>query len=213
MIVTSLRRIGLAALLALLVCGQRPAPAEAHLTFPVFTYSPDCSGGPKDPINVAFLGSDAVPAVVHNHVAHHANWKEQQGFNQAIKTHGGCHEMAEQASLGFKDKHHTRFFGNPDSPFYTFGDAHRERKKACGDPPFLNDAVYPRYKGRSGFDYGAYEIYKAFQGTNHEYSGARKYNKGPNRRTFKQCTGEKVAWNGRVLLFSGAWYPIHHPNY
>jgi hypothetical protein len=186
------------------------AQAEAHLTFPVFTYHPDCSGGPIDPINVAFLGSDAVPAVIHNHVAYHAGWKEQQGGNQAIKTHGGCHQMDEQASLGFKDKHHVRFFPNPDSPYDTFGDAHRERKKFC---PKLKDAVYPRYKGRSGFDYGAYEIYKSFQGTNHEYSGSRKYNKGPNRRTFTQCTGEKVAWNGRTLLFSGAWYPIHHPNY
>lgn len=51
-----------------------------------------------------------------------------------------------------------RLFLNPDSPFYSFGDAHRERKKSCSG--HKNDAVW-------------------------------------------------VAWNGRVLMFSGNWAPQH----
>jgi hypothetical protein len=176
-----------------------PGSAPAHLTFPQFTYKDGCSSGPLDPINVAFLG-DGGPVYVQDHVAHHARWTGDSGSQQQIKTHGGCEGQTRQSSLGFKEKHHTRLFPNPDHPGYAFGDAHREYLSDCGH------AVYKRIYGRSGFDQGQRELHSAFTHTNHEFSG---YKKGPQRARFKQCNDNWVGWNGRVAQFTGGWLGNH----
>lgn len=173
--------------------------ASAHFTQSLYTYS-DCKRkSPSDPLNVAFFGRGAYPSYAAEAVESQLDWRSQQGSSQSFKSHGRCIKMSGQRNLGFWDKHHIRFFYMPDRDskhrHWVFSDAHRERKKFCGFDDPLDDAVYENFEGRSGFDQGAAEV----------YGGLKKYARGtltgPNKRTFNQCTGEKVKWNGTVYAF------------
>jgi hypothetical protein len=191
--------VALAAALALGALGSLPGPAHAHFTQSLFSYS-DCGEGPTDPLNVIFYGRRASADRVAAQVERRMGWDGESGSTQHFKSHGQCPEQAGQRNLGFQDKHHLRFFSMPGRDRkgrkVVFSDAHRERKKFCGVDKPVSDAVYPDYHGRSGFDQGQLEVYQGFKD---RYRGSLR---GPNRRTFTQCTGERVGWNGQVLLFS-----------
>lgn len=198
------RRSPLLLVSLLLVSFTFGSSAEAHYDLPLYTDSGSCEGKRIDPINVVFYpkaGSTAHAPYAANHVGKHVGWRSSSGGSQAVRTHG-CTGQGRQRNLGFRLKHHTRFFENPHDPQASFGDAHIERLKGCGH------AVYKTYEGRSGFDYAAGEIFNAFRGTHHEYGS---YAKRPQRRRFKQCTGEMVAWNGRSLYFVGGYGQLHLP--
>jgi hypothetical protein len=183
---------------AALVLLAMASSAQAHFTQSLFSYS-DCDGGPTDPLNVAFFGRAIAPSLAAARVERRLGWPDESGSTQYFKSHGGCIVMSGQRSLGFQDKHHLRFFFMPGTDRkgrrWIFSDAHRERKKFCGFENPISDAVYPEINGVSGFDQGAREVYAGFSD---RYRG---YLLGPNRRTFKQCTGELVGWNGVVYLF------------
>ena len=191
--------VALAAALALGTLGSLPGPADAHFTQSLFSYS-DCGEGPTDPLNVAFYGRRASSGHVAQLVERRMGWTGESGSTQHFKSHGQCPEQRGQRNLGFWDKHHLRFFSMPGRDRkgrkWVFSDAHRERKKFCGVDKPVSDAVYPDYHGISGFDQGQNEVYAGFK------NRYRKYLRGPNRITFKQCTGERVGWDGAVLLFS-----------
>jgi hypothetical protein len=120
---------------------------------------------------------------------------EQSVLPLARPLHRG--ERAAQPRL--PGQHHTRFFKMPGrdrkNRLWVFGDAHRERKKFCGFSKPISDAVYKEINGVSGFDQGQREVYARFSEI---YRG---YLHVPNRRTFKQCTDERVSWNGLTYPF------------
>lgn len=186
------------------IAAQAPS-ASAHFTRSVFTYKEDsCSGKRIDPLNVFFytmLGGASTPSNSAAHLEEHLGWGgTTPGVSQAIRSGGRCNNEEDERHLGFRDKHHIRFFPMTDDGHgyvVTFGDAHRERKKICGRYGRYRpaDAVYKRYRGRSGFDYGQREVVRGMRNGGHRTLFSRRY---PHRARFKQCTGERVAWNGRV---------------
>jgi hypothetical protein len=188
------------------------ATATGHFQMPKQTFSETCDGEGIDPLNVLFYpetGGGASGVQVDDHVEKHAGWGSSSGGTQAIKSHGGCEKQATQSSLGFRRKHHVRYFNmhTDDLRTTSFGDAHIERLVNDDCPGVLPDhAVYKSYEGRSGFDYGAYELRTAFRGTHHTYGG---YAKRPHRRRYQQCNGDKVPWNGRLLYFIGGFTAAH----
>lgn len=148
---------------------------------------------------MAWYGPGATVARSVELVEQRLGWRGESGSNQYFRSHGRCIEVSEQRNLGFRDKHHTRFFKMPGrdrkNRLWVFGDAHRERKKFCGFSKPISDAVYKEINGVSGFDQGQREVYARFSEI---YRG---YLYVPNRRTFKQCTDERVSWNGLTYLF------------
>jgi hypothetical protein len=197
--VLGLAGVALAVALAVGALGSAPRGADAHFTQSLFTYS-NCDEGPTDPMNVIFYGRRAFSGRVAQQVERRMGWDGESGSTQYFKSHGQCIEQRGQRNLGFWDKHHLRFFSMPGRDRkgrkVVFSDAHRERKKFCGATKPISDAVYPDYHGRSGFDQGQLEVYAGFK---KRYRGSLR---GPGRMTFTQCTGERVGWNGQVLMFS-----------
>lgn len=198
-----MRRWRAVAVIAAAVAGSTlglPATeARAHFTQSFFSYS-DCGKGPTDPLNVAFFGRRASAGHVANVAERRLDWHGESGSNQSFKTHGRCVKQSGQRNLGFRDKHHLRFFKmrgrDRKKRQWVFSDAHRERKKFCGFKKPISDAVYPEIDGMSGFDKGAREVLDRFR------DRRRDTLRIPNRRTFTQCTDEKVGFNGAVYVFS-----------
>lgn len=145
---------------------------------------------------MAFFGRRASAGHVANVAERRLDWHGESGSTQSFKSHRRCIKQSGQRNLGFQDKHHLRFFKMPGRDRkkrqWVFSDAHRERKKFCGFKKPISDAVYPEIDGMSGFDKGAREVLDRFR------DRRRATLRIPNRRTFTQCTDEKVGFNGVV---------------
>jgi hypothetical protein len=177
--------------------------------------------------NLIVKDESGAPGGVVGHVYAHTRWQTGHGSRQWVRTHGACVGQEHQNSLGFKDKHHMREFpggaiGNAHrtdagNRVWT-GDAHRERftnDGDCGTRRFAPDGshvVYKRINGRSGFDQGAAEIVGGMTRPAPDSTGTSsnghsstsgphqrsRVTKGPHYRTFRQCNGDVVGWQGRV---------------
>lgn len=191
--------LGIGGVAAMVIAAALNERSAAHYTRSKYTYS-SCSSSPVDPLNVHWVGRGArgKPKGVKRHVKRHMGWPDSSGSTQYFKSHGGCHRMRSQSSKGFIRKVHVRFFRIPGqcclrgrNGHGTFGDAHRERLKTCGH------AVYRRTGGRTGFNWAQRKIILEFHLAGHPSAYTTKT---PMRRTFRQCTGEKVAHNRRLAV-------------
>jgi hypothetical protein len=100
-------------------------------------------------------------------------------------------------------KFHARLFTTGSGQ--VAADAHIERKKTTGTCSntsiHINDAVYSRYNGESGFDAGMDKIVAAYRAQSSSSISVLKA-RSPFTHLFKQCTGEIVEWSGRVAYIT-----------
>lgn len=189
------------------------ATAEAHVEAkavdgePVTFRDSSCST-PSDPINVVLVGDLATPENSAIHIREHTPaGGSSSGGAQFISSHGRCFQTqaAAKGDRGSEGTYHSRIWQNAadeyHSPRATINPIHHERIVTCNGRP--NDAVFendPEYPGRGGFDGGAARFWEGFN----RNDGHRQVqvDEVPHKRTFKQCTGEVVGWNGRILWFS-----------
>lgn len=164
-----------------------------------------CSGPASDPINFLQFGPQLTNAVyAQQHVRHHTPWDNHRGGAQTVQNHGTCYD--QKGSDGWTPSEgpirHTRYFQNGQTYHVTdagnyvwYQGAHIEHW-ACS----INHAVYRSYQNRSGFDYAASRLADSFISGRHPRSRIT-YDRQAARRTFKQCNGAVVPWDGRVHHF------------
>lgn len=181
--------------------------AKADSGSPVTFRNSDCTT-PSDPINVVVLGPTATPEETAIHIRHHSPATGSgRGSAQYVSTHGHCiqTQAGAKGGAGSEGVYHSRVWQNAGDEYHepraTFAPMHHERTVDCGKP-YKVDAVYkddPEYPGRSGFDGGAAKFYESW-----DRNGGHRFERVdevPHKRTFQQCNGDKVGWNGRILYF------------
>ena len=204
------------ALLLLLPATLPTATAGAHYDHSTYTFRDRtgstaetygaCSGPASDPVNFLQFGPQLINvAYAQEHVRHHTPW---DGHNspgaQAVQNHGVCYD--QRGSDGWSPSgapiRHTRYFQHGQTYHVTdagnyvwFQGAHIEHW-ACS----INHAVYRSYQNRSGFDYAASRLADSFISGRHQRSRIT-YDRQAARRTFQQCNGAVVPWDGRVHHF------------
>lgn len=193
-----LRGRGILLLVALSGFVQGGSVASAHPSFSRYIYKDSGCAKATDPINVIFTGPGATAGNSGVHLDHHEVSGASGGASfYFTKSHGTCIPQGAARKSDF----HYRLFDNlhNDSGGTSLFAA------AAGHHDYFNwdcvkDAVYkrdPDYSGRSGYDAGASQVLAYMQGQGGHL--LQRADNVPNRRRFRQCNGDRVRWNGRII--------------
>jgi hypothetical protein len=168
----------------------------------------DCDGKFIDPINVRWFNVSDV-GLAANLTTLLTRWGPVGGKTQWLRGGNGCH--AQHYSMGrefgrktnavrHREKAHVRIFETGEGQLA--GDAHRERKVACDDDGKQNDdAVYPRFDGKSGFDAAMDQMVRAFRRSN-GWVVTMDTLRGPYVHSFRQCDRKWVTWSGDIAYMT-----------